>query len=449
MARVLLAEDEEKLGRVLAEALSADGHEVVRVRGGKEALQRLSDSAFDVVLTDLMMPEVGGLEVLQAARARPAAPPVLLMTAHGSTESAVAAMKAGAADYLTKPFALDELRLRVKRAADAHAAESRGARLMASLTPTLVARSEAMAKVVELARKVAPTPATVLLLGETGTGKTQLARFIHFTSPRAGNALVEVHCSALPETLLESELFGHAKGAFTGATQSREGHLARADGGTLFLDEIGELSQGTQVKLLRVLQDKTFTPVGTSQDRTVDARVVAATNRDLAAAVKAQTFREDLFFRLNVFAIQVPPLRERKEDLEPLVDAFLRARGLPEAKVSPAARNVLAAHDWPGNVRELENALERSLILAGDAEVEPSHLSLSARVGDESVAAALLKDGFSLDGFEKQLITEALALAGGNKAQAARLLGITRRRLYSRLAALGDVGEDDDSGATD
>jgi len=313
-----------------------------------------------------------------------------------------------------------------------------------------VAKSEAMAKVLELAKKVAPTNATVLLLGETGTGKTQLARYLHYASPRAGNELVEVHCSALPETLLESELFGHAKGAFTGATQAREGHLARADGGTLFLDEIGELTQGTQVKLLRVLQDRTFTPVGTSQERPVDARVVAATNRDLQAAVKAQTFREDLFFRLNVFSIHVPPLRERREDLEPLVDSFLRVRGLPAEKVSPAARRALAGYGWPGNVRELENALERALILAGEQAVDSAHFSLGAATSpaSASVAASLLKDGFSLDDFEKQLITEALALCGGNKAQAARRLGITRRRLYSRLASLGadDAGGDEEGG---
>ncbi len=435
MARVLIADDEEKLGRVLAEALSGDGHDVEQVRSGRAAVVRLGERAFDVVLTDLKMPDLPGTEVLKAAVARPAPPAVIVMTAFGSTDSAVAAMKGGAADYLTKPFSLDELKLRVRHVADARAAQTRGAKLVASLTPALVANSEAMAAAVEMARRVAPTAATVLLLGETGTGKTQLARFIHYSSPRAGNDLVEVHCAALPETLLESELFGHAKGAFTGATAAREGHLARADGGTLFLDELGDVSGGTQVKLLRVLQDRTFTPLGSTQDRTVDARVITATNRDLAQAVKAGSFREDLFFRLNVFAIRVPPLRERREDVGPLVDAFLRGRGLPAEKVSPAARQALLQRPWPGNVRELENALERSLILAGEETVAPAHLTQDVEARPRAVAE-LLTPGFSLDELEKQLITEALALAGGNKAQAARSLGITRRRLYSRLASL-------------
>ena len=441
MARILIADDEEKLGRLLTDALAAEGHDVVHVRGGREALSQLSGSTFDLVLTDLRMPEVGGLQVLEAARARPSPPSVLMMTAFGSTDSAVAAMKAGAVDYLTKPFSIDELRLRVRRAAEARLSATRGARLVQSLTPSLIANSEPMSKVLEMARRVAPTAATVLLLGETGTGKTQLARYIHFTSPRAGGELVEVHCSAMPETLLESELFGHARGAFTGATVSREGHLARADGGSLFLDEIGEISASTQVKLLRVLQDRTFTPVGTTQERTVDARVIAATNRDLGRAVKDGRFREDLYFRLNVFAIVVPPLRERREDIEPLVDAFLRARGLPPGKVSAEARRQLAARRWPGNIRELENALERALILAGDAEVEPGFFP------EESAAAqptTVLAPGFSLDDFERGLITEALARAGGNKTQAAKLLGITRRRLYSRLESLGSKEQADD-----
>jgi len=437
MARVLVADDERKLGLLVAEALELDGHEALRVQGGREALAQLQAGRFDVVVTDLRMPEVDGLAVLQAARALPAPPEVVLMTAFATAESAVAAMKSGAADYLVKPFAMDELRLRVRRLAAQREAERRSERLLQRLVPDLVAESAGMKGALAAAEQVAATDATVLLLGESGTGKSQLARYIHFRSRRAGAPLVEVHSAALPETLLESELFGHEKGAFTGAAERKAGHLAAAEGGTLFLDEIGEVSPGLQVKLLRFLQDRSFVPVGSTEVRKVDARVVAATNRDLGAAVAAGEFREDLFYRLNVFAVQVPPLRERREDILALADRFLILRGVPPEKISRAARERLQAHAWPGNVRELENALERALILAGEGEIAPEHVSSPAIVRGRSRAADVLTEGFDLDAFERELIYAALERAGGNKAAAARMLGITRRRLYSRLEALG------------
>jgi DNA-binding NtrC family response regulator len=439
VSRVLVVDDEPKLGKLVTEMLELDGHAVTRVEGGRAALVELGAHPVDVVVTDLKMPEIDGMAVLREARARSAGPDVVMMTAFGSTDAAVAAMKAGAADYLTKPFAMEELRMRVRRLADAREARSRGDRLVERLTPSLVAESDKMRAVLRLADQVATTDASVLLLGETGTGKSQIARYIHFQSGRAARPLVEVQCAALPEPLLESELFGHERGAFTGAVDRKAGHLSSADHGTLFLDEIGELTLSTQVKLLRFLQDRSFVPVGSTQPRAVDVRVISATNRNLDEAVREGVFREDFYYRLNVFAIAVPPLRERREDVLPLTDRLLERRGLPREKLGAAARQKLVSHAWPGNVRELENALERALILAGADEVGAGLLALGQPFsrGDASRAASLLTEGFNLDAFERDLLRAALERTGGNKSAAARLLGITRRRLYSRLEGLG------------
>src|SRR5512138_1927882 len=404
MARGLTVDDEAQPETPLAQARYLHGHAAAGAGGGREALARLAAEPFDVVVTDLRMPEVDGLAVLRAARARPAPPDVLLMTAHASAETAVEAMKAGAADYVTKPFANDELRLRVRRLAAQREAERRSDALLARLTPALVAESPAMQGALAAARRVAGTDATVLLLGESGTGKSQLARYIHYQSRRAAAPFVEVHCAALPETLLEGELFGYEKGAFTGANQRKPGHLAAAEGGTLFLDEIGEITPATQVKLLRFLQERRFVPLGATAERAVDARVVAATHRDLAAAVKEGRFREDFLYRLNVFSIMVPPLRDRPEDVVPLAERFLAGRGLPSEKLSAGARDRLLGHAWPGNVRELENALERALILAGDGEIQPAHLNVGAGAPRTSRAGELIGEGFSLDAFERELI---------------------------------------------
>jgi two-component system response regulator HydG len=437
--RILVADDEPKLGKLLSEMLERDGHAVVRVGGGRQALVELAARPYDLVLTDLRMPEVDGLAVLREARARVPATDVLLMTAFGTAQSAVEAMKAGAADYLLKPFSIDELRLRIGRLAEKHSAEEKSRRLVGELTPRLVAASPRMREALDAASRVAGTDTTVLLLGESGTGKSQLARLIHFNSPRAGAPWIEVHCAALPESLLESELFGYEKGAFTGASARKEGHLAAAEGGTLFLDEIGEITAATQVKLLRFLQSREFVPLGSSAPRKVDVRVIAATNRDLAAAVKEGVFREDFFYRLNVFAIEVAPLRQRPEDVIPLAEAFLLRRGVPPSKLGEKAREQLLHRPFPGNVRELENALERALILAGESEIAPGHVApSSAGAGASPSAGDVLGPGFDLDDFERDLILAAIDRAGGNKASAARLLGITRRRLYSRLQSLGE-----------
>jgi DNA-binding NtrC family response regulator len=439
VARILLVDDEPKLGKLLGEMLEREGHAVVRVSGGRQALVELHTRQFDLVLTDLRMPEMDGLAVLREARARKPPVEVILMTAFGTADSAVEAMKAGAADYLLKPFAMEELRLRVRRLAEKSFAEERSRRLQEQLTPRLVAQSPRMVAAMESAARVAASDATVLLLGETGTGKSQLARYVHYQSARASAPFVEVHCSALPETLLEGELFGHEKGAFTGAHERKAGLLASAEGGTLFLDEIGEITPATQVKLLRFLQSREFIALGSSAARKVDVRFIAATNRDLAAAVKEGSFREDFYYRLNVFAIEMPPLRDRPEDVIPLAESFLQKHGVPSSKLGKAAREELSKHAFPGNVRELENAIERALILAGEDEIAPGHVAAPvASQGGKGRAADVLGPGFNLDDFERDLIYAALERSGGNKAAAARLLGITRRRLYSRLQSLSE-----------
>ena len=444
MGDILVVDDEPKLGKLVAEMLEVDGHHVQRVGGGKDALSAMANFAMDVVVTDLRMPDVDGLAVLASAVKQGDPPDVILMTAHGSTQTAVEAMKQGAADYLTKPFSMEELRVRVKRLCEQRAMRHRSTALVERLTPHLVAESPAMKETLEAAMRVARTATTVLLMGDSGTGKSQIARRIHYASAVSTGPLIEVHCAALPEALLESELFGHEKGAFTGAQLRRLGHLAAAEGGTLFLDEIGDITPATQVKLLRFLQDRVYVPLGSTTERTANVRVIAATNRDLKAAVAAGTFREDLYYRLNVFSIVVPPLRERAEDVLPLAIRFLASRGVAEEQLLTGARSRLELHSWPGNVRELENVLERALILAGEGGIGPEHLTLGIAPRSRSTVSELLVTGFDLDGFERELLQAALERSGGNKSAAARLLGITRRRLYSRLASL-EAGQDEDS----
>jgi DNA-binding NtrC family response regulator len=449
MARILIVDDEPRLGRVLVEMLEGAGHEVVHVAGGAAAIDRVTGGDLDVVVSDLRMPDVDGMAVLREVRRRSPGTDVVLMTAYATAQNAVEAMKLGAVDYLVKPFAMDEFRLRIAHIVERRSIRARADALARRLDARdgfgrIVAGSAAMRAVVDDARRVAATDETVLLLGESGTGKNLLARAIHHASARSASPFIEVHAAALPETLVEGELFGRDKGAYTGATDAKPGHAEAAHGGTLFLDEIGELAAPIQVKLLRFLQDRSFTRLGSTQTRRSDARIIAATNRDLAAAVRDGSFREDLYYRLAVFPIVVPPLRDRREDVRATALSLLAGRGLGPDRITPDALDRLAGHDWPGNVRELENALGRALVLAGTEPIGPSHLpgALSragaATSGTLSILDDLLVPEFSLDAFERDLIHHALVKAGGNKAAAARLLGITRRRLYSRLDSLGE-----------
>jgi DNA-binding NtrC family response regulator len=452
MATILVADDEPKLGKLVVEMLESAGHQVSHVSGGRAAIEKITAAPPDIVLTDLRMPEVDGMAVLAETKKVSPATDVVMMTAHATAQNAIDAMKLGAIDYLIKPFAMDELRLRIARIADRRALSARASALAKQIDARegfgrVIAESPKMQALVAQAQRVAQTDETVLLLGESGTGKSLLARAIHHASKRATGPFVEVHAAALPDTLVEGELFGREKGAYTGATEAKAGHAEAAQGGTLFLDEIGELPPATQVKLLRLLQDRTFTRLGSTQQRKADVRIVAATNRDLEAAVKAGTFREDLYYRLAVFPLVVPPLRERPDDVRATVYSLLAARGLGPERISSEALEAMARYAWPGNVRELENALTRALLIAGTEPIALAHLppGLAQRRAHEATSLdELLVAGFSLDALERDLIHHALIKANGNKAAAARLLGITRRRLYSRLESISRDEEKDD-----
>ncbi|HYM79804.1 MAG TPA: sigma-54 dependent transcriptional regulator [Candidatus Limnocylindria bacterium] len=452
--RVLVVDDEIKNAELTALELRDAGHDVEFVNGGQPALRRLEADAFDAVITDLRMPPPDGLALLREVRARWPKTMVVLMTAYASMESARKALKDGAYDYVDKEGEFrEELNSIVARAARERALEADNQRLAGTVDTlkkglaTVVGGSAPLRQALQLADKVAVTDSTVLLRGESGTGKDLFARAIHVASRRAGGPWVKVNCGALPENLLESELFGHERGAFTGAVKQKPGRFEDADGGTLFLDEIGELPTALQVKLLQVIEEKTFTRVGGNQSIRVDVRIVAATNRDLEEMTQAKQFREDLFFRLNVFPIRLPPLRERPDDVPELATHFLIVHGAGAAKLTPQAMQTLKSYGFPGNVRELEYTLERALILAGSDPIGPEHLSfarpelLGAGPGTAAVGPAWVPEippeGLSLELLERELILKALERAAGNKSQAARLLGLTRRTLYSRMEKHG------------
>jgi two-component system, NtrC family, response regulator AtoC len=444
MARILIADDEAGLREFLTDALELDDHVVVAAKDGREAAKLLDERGFDLVLTDLKMPGLDGMALLRKVRAEQPEIEVIVMTAYGTVDNAVEAMKLGAFEYLQKPISgPDELRLLVARAVEHRGLKDRVAgasrRGDEPAGPPLTYGDPAMKPVVEAIEKVARTAATVLLLGESGTGKEVAARAIHAQSPRALKPFMAINCAALSEQLLESELFGHEKGAFTGATERKRGRLELADGGTFFLDEVGELRPELQAKLLRVLQERRFERVGGSRTLEVDVRWIAATNRDLRAMIDDGRFREDLYHRLAVFPIKLPPLRERKHDLlslaSTLLDRIARDLKRPRPRLSPAAEQRLLAARWRGNVRELANTLERAAILAEGDTIDASHIWIED--SDKPSPAAASAEVKPLVELEREAILHALEVVGGNRRRAAELLGIGERTLYDKLKRYG------------
>jgi two-component system, NtrC family, response regulator AtoC len=450
MSRILVVDDEEGVRTFVAEALETEGAEINTAASGDEAAGLLDRQGFDVVVTDLKMPGRDGLALLAKIRAEQAETQVILLTAHGTVETAVQAMKAGAFDYLQKPIGSpDELRVVVSRALERRmllTTRESSSRAEADAAFPLTYGDPAMAPIKAALDKVARTDATVLLLGETGTGKEVAARALHAASARAGRPFVAVNCAALSESLLESELFGHEKGAFTGAHAQRRGRIELAEGGTFFLDEVGELKQDLQAKLLRVLQERRFERVGGTRTLTADVRWVAATNRNLRAMIEAGTFREDLYHRLAVFPIRLPPMRERPGDLLPLAELLLRRAaaelGRPPLRLGDDARAKLMGASLRGNIRELKNMLERAAILADGGVVQADHIWLdpSATVGSPpgpALSPAPASSPGSLDEIERVAIQQALAETGGNRRRAAQRLGIGLRTLYEKLKRYG------------
>jgi len=443
---VLVVDDEEKLRRVVELQLKTAGFEVEQAGSAEEAL-KLTDGA-DVILTDLRLPGISGLELLAKLRRQDSHTPVIVMTAFGSIETAVDAMKAGAVDFLPKPFSLDHLMTVIHKALEIRTLRDENRELRAELGQryefdNIVGRSDAMREIFGTVERVAPTRATVLLCGESGVGKDLIARAIHHHSPRDGRPFVKINCTALPENLMESELFGYEKGAFTGANTTKPGKFEQADTGTVFLDEIGDVPASVQVKLLRILQEREFERLGSNKTRHIDVRVLAATNVDLRAALEQGTFREDLYYRLNVLPINIPPLRERKEDIPFLADHFVKKLrkdlGTAAQSISDSAIQRLLEYHWPGNVRELENVIERSMVLATNSILEAGDIKLDLAPKPRIAAGTdgFLPEGMTLDDFERSIIREALHRTNGNKSQAARLLGLTRNALRYRLSQMG------------
>jgi len=454
MPRVLIADDNRTTTRTLAQLVELWGYEALQAFDGAEALVQLEAEPVDVLVTDLRMPAMDGMELLRVVGERWPEVVVIVVTAYGSVETAVEAMKLGAYDFLTKPYEDTEFRAKLHKAAQRRDLEARLERMDARVASfeselhrgmgEIIGTGPAMDEVFEAIRKVGPTDSTVLLLGESGTGKELVARAIHDESRRSDEAFVPVHCAAYAEGILESELFGHERGAFTGAVKRKLGRLEMADDGTLFLDELSEIPQAVQVKLLRVLQEREFERVGGTQTLRFDTRIVGATNRDLEAQVRQGRFREDLFYRLNVFTIALPPLRQRREDIPALVDAFrqqqARRLGRPAPEVTERAVEAMAAYDWPGNVRELQNVVERAMILAEDRPIDVGDLPVG--MAPAPAATVTLPEGEvdfdrEMDNYERRLILHAYEACGRVKAKTARILGIDRNRLRYKLRKYG------------
>jgi len=449
---VLVVDDEKHTREGLARALQGD-YRVLLADSGERALEVLAAEAVDLVLSDIRMPGMDGVALMRRIRARTPQPVVILLTAYGSIETAVEAMREGAYDFLTKPVSLDRLDILLRRALEAREMRSENRRLREQLDARyglehIVGDSPPMQEVVDTLRQVAPSRATVLIEGESGTGKELVAQALHRLSPRAEGPFVAVHCAALAPSLLESELFGHEKGAFTGAVERRIGRFEMADGGTLFLDEIGEIVPSLQVKILRVLEEHRLERVGGGKPVDVDVRLVAATNRDLKKMVAGGTFREDLYFRLNVVAIQLPPLRDRPGDIPLLAARFLtelaNENGVRPPVLAPETLDALTAYPWPGNVRELRNTVERMIVLAHGDTLTPKDLPPALRTAPPRPRGGALSDGLTLGDAERRLIVAALEATGGNRVQAAKRLGISRRTLHRKIneLKLHEVGKE-------
>ncbi len=447
--KILVIDDETNMCHMLAAVLRKSGYDVDTVCDGEAGLQKTDQEHYDFILCDIKMPVMTGMDFLRAAGERISQSTVIMMSAYGNIDTAIAAMKLGAYDYISKPFKPDEVLLTLRKAEERESLKRENRQLKARIQAmekdfqfgTLVAKSKAMASVFELARKAGRYTTTVLILGESGTGKELIARGIHYEGERADKPLVPVNCGGIPENLLESELFGYKRGAFTGADRNKKGLFQEADGGTIFLDEIGELPLSLQVKLLRVLQENEVRPVGDSKPTRIDVRVIAATAKDLETETRRGTFREDLFYRLNVLPIRLPPLRERPEDIPHLcrhfLDRFNVKMGKNLKEISPAALGILLGCRWAGNVRELENAIERAVLLAEGDILLPQHLPAEIATREKADHQVDSLEGFSLKQaqhvIERKLITQALQETKGNRTQAARLLEISHPSLLSKL----------------
>ena len=438
---ILIIDDEKNIREGLGAALEMEGYKIALASDGKAGLERLVKGDIDLVITDLRMPEVSGEQVLAKVAAENPGVPVIVLTGHGSIDSAVDAMRNGAYDFLTKPLNLDQLVLIVKRALQGRELVLKHKELQEELNSrksfeSIIGKSAEMQKIFEIVRKAAGSKASVLITGESGVGKELIANALHNLSPRRDNSLIKVHCAALSENLLESELFGHEKGAFTGATSLKRGRFELANGGTIFLDEIGEIDQNVQIKILRVLQDKRFERVGGEETLEVDVRVIAATNRDLEAEIAAGRFREDLYYRLNVVHIHVPPLRDRRDDIPLLITAFLQEFAKENGKtiegIDSRARSALYKFDWPGNIRQLRNCLESAVVMSSGPIIKLEDLPPSI-AGSSQTDIIEVPAGIPMAEAEKMLILQNLALNKGNKTKTADILGIGRKTLHRKL----------------
>ncbi len=444
--KILVVDDEIKMRRVLQMILQKEGYEIVTSKDGREALQKVEEENFDLVLTDMKMPGLSGIDLLKKIRESDKEIPVIMITAYGTVETAVKAMKEGAYDYLLKPFEKDEMKIIVANALKMKTLVRENRYLRGELEEkykldNVIGKSSQMQEIYKILREVANTKATVLIQGETGTGKTLVARALHFNSSGKEKPFIHVNCAALPEGLLESELFGHVKGAFTDAVANKPGKFELANAGTIFLDEIVELSPMLQVKLLRVLQEKEFEQVGGIKTIKIDVRVIAATNRDIKKALEGGLLREDLYYRLNVISINIPPLREHKEDIPLLVEYFLQKFNRESGKnikgVSPQAMDMLMNYNWPGNVREVENVIERAVILGSKNTLLPQSLPLHLKEESDKMEIHIPPEGIPLEKVEKSLIREALKMTKGNQSRAAKLLDISRNTLRYRIRKFG------------